>query len=119
MGIYHIDDEHLDIITTINKLGVCKEGEEEKIIDCAIDMWIKHSKGEEDFMKSVNYPFHDWHIAGHSELLGNLLKLKEKYSKGGTLVDKKWVCSELRRTIYTHIDQHDIQLTQWLKNNAK
>ena len=81
-GIPEIDEQHKELIVTLNRLGRLKYGKEDflEVLEELIEYTNIHFKTEENYMIKDNYPGYDKHKSYHNLLINKLSDyIKEFY----------------------------------------
>lgn len=120
VGDDNIDHQHWEILKSAENVENSTTKEEAlHHIQETIEMWIQHSLVEHRIMANIRFPFMNHHINEHE----NLMKRFEDV-KGSLLDDSKpyyasRYSNRLIELILTHIDNMDMQLTKFIRENKK
>jgi len=116
LGVEPLDTEHWEILDSLRQLSDSRSRKEDlRIVEHIVDLWSKHAMTEERTMKSMQYPYAEWHIKEHSEMMGRFRALKERIVRSSEYHDRSWIASELQVIVCQHIDTHDMQIHQFIK----
>lgn len=77
-------------------------------------MTAKHFKNEEQYMESIKFPYIKYHAEVHLKILNKIiivLNNKEPYS----YIMQKYYIKTIDDTLLKHIDEHDRQISEYLK----
>jgi len=125
LGIKEMDDEHLILVSKINKLVTTLDQEygiraSAKVLEAFVDLATytkEHFHDEELFMESISYPQLNSHKKIHEKLLLQVSQYGEEIKKG-TLDEHKLVAF-LRNWLISHIMGVDMQYASEFKNGTQ
>lgn len=122
VSVGQMNEEHKTWINYINRLHESVEGDKTKaeIVNAYDRMYnytIEHFTSEQNYLKKINYPLYDDHLAAHEEFLAEMRTAKTQVSAVGTL-DAEFF-AKLRGWLFRHIRIVDTQYGEFSKRMKK
>lgn len=111
VGSKDIDDEHWEILSSLEEFSLSKTKEEDiRIIERVLKLWEDHTVREATSMKKYNFPFAKYHLQEHDEIVTRFEVVKNKIINED-IINKNWIASELQVIVCSHIDRTDRQFS--------
>ena len=125
LGFPKLDNDHLDILKSIEVMRVLIPKGEINILDQSFTAFRKnadaHFAFEESVMRTYGYPFLNWHKEVHDGIRSKLAavgnELKENKNKNRFLLEIK-ITDVLEKHFINHIDDLDRQMVQYLRDKG-
>jgi hemerythrin-like metal-binding protein len=117
-GIAQIDAEHCELLELMSDLEHSPDlllPEINNRINTIVEVFQLHLEHEEQHMHVIDYPFAGYHKAHHVEILTML----QEYGSTSPEIAAKYTTRRLSEHFITHIDHHDMQLAQYIKQYGK
>lgn len=115
LHIAKIDKAHWEIVNHVNK--ILQNGQVNRCYVCHLQKILQELpyqlEYEELLMEKLQFPFRFHHKKQHELLLNDLSKTIDFCLDDSTLFNK-WTISSISQRFIAHIDQHDIQLSQFI-----
>lgn len=116
IGISSIDDDHLNLVESINRSLHNEDGEHikeyEKVFESFISDLMQHFENEEALMREARYPGHDDHAKHHQACLNELHMSLESCNKRG-YADRNDI-ARLFHNLITIIAKADLKFVEYL-----
>lgn len=125
MAIDHgpIDEAHKKLIHHVSQLHAATSqghGHEivTKLLEELLNETIQHTRQEEQYMASINYPRIEEHRKGHTRFVIDLRNLQAKQASGSMTVASQ-LSTLLRDWLSVHIRRYDKDLFRFVKNKER
>lgn len=115
-GIPEIDAEHWWLVHLTSSLASVHDTVEiGYLLDRLRTTWAEHVATEEDFMRSIGFPYLEAHVADHrmvSQIIETLCGLS---GRNGAITTVQWKAGNLEEAIRGHIDHYDMQYVSYVR----
>lgn len=115
LGHEHIDATHWHLIELMNSAIVYLKNKQTEEVIAVVkslrDALVQHIAEEEQFMKSIQFPYFESHHAEHDRILD---KLDEIPNMLATNRLTEHVVERFEMIIMTHIDHYDMQIVNFM-----
>lgn len=111
LDIAELDRDHWDIISSLTKY--C-DHRGDVSLDTITSKFYEHCIREEQFMKSIDYPFLQVHIEEHYKLQRALQDCIDRVRDN---VFDRFSISSFIHTFASHIDHQDLQIVDFINKN--
>lgn len=120
VGITRFDDDHRQLLSTINELhSAMLDGKGSEALRAIFERlnWYTaaHFNREELLMGRYNYPDFEAHRAEHDQFIAQVLTLSEDYKSGGTAISPE-VMDVLQRWLPEHILRSDVEYVPFFQS---
>lgn len=116
MGIPHLDKQHWELFLNLQSLSDSKSKEEAiGVVGDVVHQWAMHSHAEEEYMRSINYPFIAAHSQTHVAFLEKFYNLKDRIRDTNFQYGLKGHVMTLEEILRHHIEYDDMQYAEFGK----